>query len=158
MPAGRPSKLTDELSKDFMDSLAAGAPLSVAQAYVGISTQTYYVWLERGEAAQAAIEAGEIVDDGEYKYVEFVENVAVAKAQAAMTRILRLDAAGEAGDSRVDQWWLSRMVPEFADKSEVKQEVSGPGGGPVEIVTDEQIRLMMEREKDSIELEDDDDG
>jgi hypothetical protein len=56
--AGRPIKLTDAIIAKCSESYSAGISIASIAARAGVSTSTFYRWLDEGERAQAAYEAG----------------------------------------------------------------------------------------------------
>ena len=51
---GRPCKLTPDVQKRLHDALRAGIYIEYAVTYVGISKSTYYSWMAKGDADDAA--------------------------------------------------------------------------------------------------------
>jgi hypothetical protein len=60
---GRKTKLTPELQEQLVDALAAGAYAETACDYVGISTTTYYRWLQLGEQGERDLQNHPKLDD-----------------------------------------------------------------------------------------------
>lgn len=67
--AGRQTKLTTPVRDKILHAIRQGNYAMVAAQYAGIGESTFYVWLQRGER-------------GEQPYMEFMEAVKVAEAQA----------------------------------------------------------------------------
>lgn len=102
---GRPSKLTPGLMESMEEDLLNGHyPETVAKAN-GISSATYYSWLQKGRDAVPGVEATE-------RYAAFLEMVerSQAKAEIALTTTaLAGDMPGESnGVAKAAQWMLER--------------------------------------------------
>src|SRR5687768_1636183 len=81
--AGRPSKLTPEIQKQICELLEGGNFVETVCDYVGISKETFYDWIRRGERGwEADIKGG---------YVEFSDAVkkAIAKVEKSTVAELR---------------------------------------------------------------------
>ena len=114
---GRPSKLTPEITKRICDLVRAGNYLEVAAAVCGINKDTLFEWLKRGARSSR----------GPYK--RFSDSVDIALAEAEINDVNALDKAANA-DWRVPAWRLERKHPTRWGRMD-RQEISGPGGGPV---------------------------
>jgi len=53
MPAGRPTKLTAELTKAIADLVEAGDPADVAAGVCGIGRTAFYDWMARGKQEES---------------------------------------------------------------------------------------------------------
>lgn len=85
-PVGRRVKLTEARQQKIVQAIALGTPLVTAFQYAGISHETGYEWLRKGEhPAKAPI------------YAAFLEAVTQARAQDEMRRIGRIEQAGRGG-------------------------------------------------------------
>ncbi|MFG6193377.1 hypothetical protein [Nonomuraea sp. JJY05] len=144
---GRPSKLTPELRDELCRQLEAGHFLGTAADLCGVGRSTVHRWMARGEEADAPLE-----------YREFREALTRARARAAdvlvsaafadakggalIREVVRPDGAEERTwtppNGRVALELLARMHPE--EWRPVKAvEVSGPQGGPVQVIPDQAI-------------------
>jgi len=97
---GRPSKLTPETQKLFVDAIAAGNYVATAAELAGIGQSTYYRWLEQGKTATRG------------RYREFWDAVKKAEAQAEAVRVARIARAGGEGNWQADAWYLERRYPD----------------------------------------------
>jgi hypothetical protein len=102
--AGRPSTYSAERGEAVERALAAGAPLSVAAASVGVSTRTLNRWLEHGLVARPPLRA--VPDDGHERELPD-DDEAIQKA--LLGSVL---AAARRGDWRASVWLLERRWPE----------------------------------------------
>lgn len=109
----RKTLCTPERIKRIADYIRAGNYAEVASRVGGISEATYYNWLKRGEA-------------GEKPYVEFLEAVKEAEAEAEARNIALIQRAAQNGTWQAAAWYLERKHGKrWRRSSEV--EVSGDG-------------------------------
>ena len=73
--AGRPSKLTPERKANLIGAIRKGSYLKAACRLAGITEQTFYNWMERGEKAKKG------------EYFEFFEAARDAEAQAEIRAV-----------------------------------------------------------------------
>ena len=96
---GRKCKLTDEPVRRILDVLATGGTHRTACRAAGISTSTFYNWLERGEREPS----GPFPD-----FLDAVRQVEAAREIEALASISKAAAV----DWRAAAWYLSRRYPE----------------------------------------------
>ncbi len=96
---GRKCKLTDEPVRRILDVLATGGTHRTACRAAGISTSTFYSWLERGEREPSG------------PFPEFLEAVRQVEAQREIEALATISKAA-AEDWRAAAWYLSRRYPE----------------------------------------------
>lgn len=148
----REGKRTRQTEKAFSDTTCAtivkwlgyGFFRESAAIRAGVCERTLRNWMEQGrkdlEAAQENLAPGEIPNTlaltDHAKFLIAVEK-AEAEAEAGMvTRLVGEDARGE--DIR---WFLERRYPKRYGKMAMRVELSGPDGGPMEVVDARQILL-----------------
>jgi hypothetical protein len=91
---GRSSAVRDVTTVEtFLKALAAGNFLSTAAQLAGLSKQTVYNWIRRGEA-------------GEHPYDRFVDAYQKASAVAEVAAVAAIRAAGAAGP----EYWLASQT------------------------------------------------
>jgi hypothetical protein len=96
---GRPSKLTPELEKQYIELVREGCPFPTACDILRINKQTIHNWRIRSES-------------GEEPFASFFENVAAAKGQDVAEAIkLWKESNAENKDPR----WLSRYIEQLHD-------------------------------------------
>lgn len=140
MPAGRPTDYTPELAADICSRLASGDSLrTVCKDEAMPSRSSVFLWIgkypefsdqyakAKEEAAEAlAEEMFDIADNSNNDWMEqHSEDAGLAAYKLNGENIQR-------SKLRVDvrKWYLSKIKPKkYGDK--ISQEVSGPGGGPV---------------------------
>lgn len=98
----RPTKLTAILQKDIVDLLLAGNFVETVCDYVGISRETFYDWLKRGERGHK-----KDIDGG---YVEFSDTIKKAIAQVEILTIADLRVGPQNWQAKA--WWLERRHPD----------------------------------------------
>lgn len=123
---GRRLKLTPELIEDVTRVIRAGNYAQTACEVVGISTNTYYRWLQMAEEqGTAAI------------YRDFRDAIKRAEANAEVRTVARIMQAAEEGTWQASAWFLERKHPtKWGRNDKIRQEVTGAEGGPVEVVVD----------------------
>ena len=157
-----------------------GIAVDLAAEAAGVSRSTFMGWMARGRDESLAREAGEKPDDQEGRYLELYERVRSARAAAAVramanirrvadggvvtkvvTRRMRDSATGQiveettedrtAPDWRADAWYLERQHPEHYGKdASVSLEVTGAGGGPVQIENSAHVEALAARLSESL--------
>lgn len=101
---GRQSKLTPEVHKKVVDAVRAGAFLSVAAQYAGISQGTLQGWMRRGRECTSRSGKDAV-------YLTFLEDVAEAEAASEVAANVQWRAAW-AKDWHSAQKWLESRYPE----------------------------------------------
>jgi hypothetical protein len=112
----RPSKLTPERRKRFIDAIRAGSYVEVAATYAGIGTSTVYRWLAIGREAKR----------GEHR--EFWEAVKEAEASAELSAVMRVQAA--ASDPK--NWTAAMTFLERRFRDRWGRPAPGAGGSAMD--------------------------
>lgn len=137
--AGRPSKLTPELQERIISAIRAGNYMETAAAYAGISKDTLYRWLKQGARAKS----------GPYK--RFSDAIAQAMAQSEVRDVAVIHKAAET-EWTAAAWRLERKYPErWGRRQKVEAQVSGPGGGPVEVTATVNLAALTDEELEQLE-------
>jgi hypothetical protein len=108
--SGRPSKLTPARRERLVDLAGQGVPVATAARVVGIHRDTFFAWLQRGEAAIERRERGEHVGVREIPFVEFADAIGTARAEAE-TRAVQVIADAMDRDWRAAAWFLEHSLP-----------------------------------------------
>lgn len=121
------SKLTANRQKRICDALRQGDSRSLAAKKGGIGRRTVFEWMRKGTA-----------DDGAYTddaYGAFRMAVEHAEAEWEQTLLNRISTAAERPASwGAAAWILERRWPDrYGASSKQQVELSGRGGGPVEV-------------------------
>ena len=127
-PPGRPTKYTPERVERIIGALRGGNYRCVAAQYGGISHETFCQWMNtHSEFSEAVIEAE-------------------TAAEVEAVNLIR------SGHPKYILEWLARKNHErWGKKDHVTQEISGPGGGPIELLghlTDEQVKALLKGDAD----------
>ena len=107
-----------------------------AAAIGGVTYTTLNNWMKKGESASSGA------------YVEFLEAVKKAEAEAEALRVSRISKAGKEGNWQADAWYLERRYPDRWGKR--VQEVTGKDGGPLEYV--QRVQELTDSELERIIL------
>lgn len=121
-PVGRPTKFSQDVAAEILAALRRGHYMETAAALAGISKDTLYRWLKAG----ARFESAELT--------AFWIEVEKAQAEAEDLDLTVLHRAVEKGDVETAKWRLSHRNPGRWGRTQV--EMSGPNGGPIEVVAD----------------------
>lgn len=134
----RPHKprLTPEVHAHIVKSLRLGNYVEHAASTAGIARSTIYDWLRKGEAALAAQEAGEELDEMQQRYLDFMMDVDRARSEAITTNLQMIqDAAPK--NWQAAAWYLERTAPAFFGRH-MRTEITGPDNGPVQVEVSKQ--------------------
>lgn len=137
---GRPSKWSIEIEDELVKTIKAGNYLETAAAFAGLSLSTIRDWIRRGER-----EYNRLNDDptakpikSETPYMDFSLAIRKAQAEAEIRDVVIIgNAARESWQAAA--WRLERKFPDRWGRKD-KYEMSGPGGGPVQV---EEIREKL---------------
>lgn len=141
----RPTKLTEARKTQIVRKIRAGNFAVIAATSSGITEQTYYNWLARGQEDLAAEDTRGSI------YARFFESVKAAEAEAEVKQL----AAMQTDDKwQRRAWWLERRYPKrWGQKSAL--ELSGPGGGPLAVANTadamEELEAFLDERKEHIE-------
>jgi transposase len=98
---GRPTKLDEELTEQFVSMLRAGNYIGVAARAVGIGRRTFGDWMERGRSEREA--------DAPYR--EFRMRVEQARAEGEVRNVVQIATAARE-NWQAAAWILERSYPE----------------------------------------------
>lgn len=153
MPAGRPTILTPELQDKILEAVRAGAYVETAVKAAGVSKQTFYNWLKRGnrEKKRLAKNTRARMRKREAPYVEFVDAIQKTFAEAELRDLVLIGIAAKT-QWQAAAWRLERKFPQRYARRE-RHEISGPRGKPIPIVTAETADLekLSDQELDDLD-------
>lgn len=161
-PGGRPSLLDEATRQGLLDTLKLGVPMRSAAAAVGIHVNTLGNWMKRGYIEHEARSNDKPADEAETPYLELYLEAQKARSEAVVRGVALVQKAAQGGyvtkvttkkykdvetgvivtetaediaspDWRASAWFLERTQPEEFGKEAQKVELSGPGGGAVQI-------------------------
>lgn len=160
---GRPRKLMDpSVQKNIVSALELGVTLNLACDAVSVSKSAFYAWMQRGNDEAVDREAGEPPNPDEQVFYDLFCAVNEAKAKAAVRNIGNIQKAAQGGaiteksvrkyrdpdtgamveeetekrsapDWRASAWFLERTQRAEFGKSAEQVEVTGAGGGAIQI-------------------------
>ena len=109
---GRPTKLTDELTKEITRFIREGNTPAISATLVGISRSTYFNWMSKGL-------------NKEPEFLEFSESIERAVAQSVSLRVIEITTASKKGSWRASAWMLERLAPESFGKIRMRSPEVG---------------------------------
>lgn len=109
---GRPP-ITQEQIENVYAAIALRAPEHVAARYAGIGESTYYLYKSEGEKAREKQERGEPLGRLEKRYLEFLEGLKDAKANAIIGHLNVINNAAMNEPSWADRMLKIWMPDEF---------------------------------------------
>ncbi|MAH46904.1 hypothetical protein CMI37_13825 [Candidatus Pacearchaeota archaeon] len=113
MPAGRPSKLTDEMKAKIIRFVRAGNYYNVACRAAGVGERTFMRWMEMGREAKSG------------RFRQFWQEVLSAEAEAEALHVLNITKAG------VTDWKASArfLAAKYPDRWAEKRAIDITSGG-----------------------------
>lgn len=144
--------LTPQLQEQFEKLLASGIYINEACEYLGVSRATYYRWIKRGSEEIARLER---TPKGKTKskekiYVDFYRAMRRAE-HSPEVRALALWNNHMKKDWRAARDFLARRYP---DRWSQRLEVTGAGGGPIEMATTIDVVALERKVLAILEAED----
>lgn len=151
---GRPTSLTPEVTKVLTDARRAGLPLWQCAHFAGVSNSAFTEWRQRGDldVAEKRLDT---------PFAILVQGLEKAKADMVAASLLRIQQAGRGGavleettttttnadgstttttkrkvaqpQWQADAWLNERTQPEDFGRTYQSVELSGKGGGPVQV-------------------------
>jgi len=126
------TKLNPERQSRIVESLQQGNYIETSARYAGITPQVFYKWMKRGISERQLIQDGVEANPEETIYVDFVEAVEKARAQAEMRHVGLIQKAAVDGTWQAAAWYLERSYPKRWGRSNRLEHV-GADGGAIEI-------------------------
>ncbi|HEY7825101.1 MAG TPA: transposase [Acidimicrobiia bacterium] len=131
--------LDDPKVDRLLNALKAGHFVQEACQYAPISEQTYYRWLREGKALDARAEAGDELTAEEQGIRELCEAIKVAEVSGQNAALDKIRDAINSGTWQAAAWFLERRNKKWSNRT----EVTGPDGGPVHVVTPEDVDAKL---------------
>jgi len=100
------SKLNNDLINEICKLIEAGNYARHAALSVGITEQTFYNWINRGERSKSGI------------YFEFFESIKKSRAKAIVRNVAIVNKAAQDGDWKAAMTWLERTEPDLYGRKE----------------------------------------
>jgi hypothetical protein len=129
----RPTKLTSEIVDKICTAIRAGNYAKIAAGMAGISESTYYSWLEQAKKP-----------DAEPEFLEFLESIERAEADAEVAAVIRIRQAADNGTWQAAGWLLERKHGErWGRNDKIRQEISGVNGAPIQLSLEEAKKAVL---------------
>ncbi len=125
MARGRRTKCTAERTKEIAEKVRIGLTHEVAARSCGVSASAFYEWTARGRAERERLKLkGSRRRKKEKPYLEFVDTMEQAEAEAEAFHIERIKSGGPTGS----QWIATRRWPDrWGTKTQVDvKRTEGP--------------------------------
>ena len=122
----RPGKLNAETVETIVQRIRVAAPVTAAAEAAGVSRETYYAWLERGNSTRPA--------DKPYREFRLAIEQALAESEAALVQ--RLQNAAAKGSWQAAQYLLEQR---HSDNWGKPQNDTGTSGEAVKATRGEEI-------------------
>jgi hypothetical protein len=100
----RRTKLTQQVTNRFVQALKMSMTIDLAAKYAGITSSTFYNWIERGNR------------EGEGQYFEFMETINLAIAESALINMAIIQKAAKGGTWQASAWIMERRHNYHAKK------------------------------------------
>ncbi len=146
---GRPTKISNEIQHKIITAIRAGNYIETASAYAGISKNTLYDWLRRGEREKQRAEKNPRykIRKSEQPFVDFSDAVEKALAEAEVRDVAIIAKAAEE-QWQAAAWRLERKFPDRWGRKVIEHR------GSLEVKSDEARRIeqQIERDPESREL------
>jgi hypothetical protein len=128
---GRPTALTPEVHARIVEAVETGATYELAASYGGVSYVTLNNWRNRGQAEldRVANNPRASIRKNEQPFVDFFNAIKNAEGKAAMKWLQMIDDAMPE-NWQAAAWKLERRYPDDYGR---RTELTGKGGGPVEV-------------------------
>ena len=121
------------LGPTIVDLIRAGMRPGMAAQAAGISKSAVSGWVKRGSEEQWRIEQGEAPTKLEAPYLEFVQSMMKAEAEAQAGLVVSWFREARQGDWKAAQAFLAKRWPdEWGDSNTLKVELTGLGGGAIQ--------------------------
>jgi hypothetical protein len=143
--AGRPTEYDPAFCDIAASACARGATIAEVADILGVARWTIYRWMALHEAFGAAIRVAREIADERVGFSLYERAVgytydAVKIMQSDGTPLIVPYKEHVAPDVGAQKMWLTNRQPELW-KERSSREVSGPGGGPIEVATVDKMEL-----------------
>ena len=132
-PGRKHKELTEEMERRFLDAIRVGCPIKDACGCAGISESLFYGWM---------IEADEGKTKRSGRLMEFKKRIKEVEGEATSNWLAVIEEAARNGQWQAAAWKLERRR---GMTQTVKQELSGPDGGPIKQETSDARDKLLAR-------------
>ena len=135
---GRKTVITPEITEAIATSIRLGNYSEHAAAAAGIGKSTFWNWLERGKREKERLETidGAEPREDETPFVEFLDAIEKAKAEAVARNIGIIQKAASVGSWQAAAWWLERTQAQLYGRKQQVALEGVQGGTPVALSVD----------------------
>ncbi len=139
---GRPTKFSNEIKHKIITAIRAGNYIETASAYAGISKNTLYDWLRRGEREKQRVEKNPRykIRKSEQPFVDFSDAVEKALAEAEVRDVAIIAKAAEE-QWQAAAWRLERKFPDRWGRKVIEHK------GSLEVKNDDSIKRIEQQLK-----------
>lgn len=142
MPQGRVPLLDEALQRELLVYVAAGNTYKVAAEAVGISVDSLMNWQRKGARAIKRRDAGQLAEENDDIYINFVNALKKAKAQSIATAVGHVRRAMP-GNWTAAMTFLERRDPEhWGRRDRVDLHASGVVG--VMKIAPEDVKMIQD--------------
>ncbi len=100
-------KLDKTIQDKLLEYIKAGNYVVTACEAVGIAEKTYYNWIKKGKEVEEKAENGIQLTEEEANYLQFLQAIKKAKAEAIVKNVLVIQIAARK-NWQAAAWWLER--------------------------------------------------
>jgi hypothetical protein len=118
--------------EDLESAVKSGVSLEAAAHYASIHPATLFRYMERGREERDSRENGNRPNKPAQVYLDVLETVERARAQAEVRNVAIINNAAANGTWQAAAWWLERTMPQKYGRR-LQTEVSGPDGGAIDV-------------------------
>ena len=123
----------------LIEALTLGDFIEEACQYANIDQATYYRWLQKGRDIERRADAGEAITPEESSHRELCEALKEAELKGQHAALATIRRAAKEGTWQAAAWLLERRNKKWSNRT----EVTGPDGGPVQVVTPEDVDAKL---------------
>jgi hypothetical protein len=138
---GRPSRLTTEVQAKIVEAMSVGNYFHVCCEYAGVSRAIGFRWLQYGRDARARSEEHNTpITESDQRYVDFLDAVTRARAQAE----IRLVSSVAAAALQDKEWRAAVEILKRGFRDNWREDTIVQHQGSVDIRADESLAHLEE--------------
>ena len=144
-PGPAPRFTEPQVRERILQALAAGTSWKAAADHARVARPTIFAWKARGEAAAALEDAGEPVPPEEQQYLDWWREMLAARSDATVRAVGLVHRHAETDPTSAR--WLAERLDRERYRLEQRLEMTGDGGGPVQVQHAHVDRQHEQRER-----------